>query len=94
MALILLGISAWAQEENRYYTIGLGPIDPSDTLRFCWADIWTEEGQRAVQLFQLYSDLYAKRMAYIDSQMTLEQENNGELDQLLSHRQKSDGYQA
>ena len=81
--LVLIAPLAYAQEEGRFYTIGLGQIDPSDTLRFCWADTWTEEGKRAVQLFQLYADLYIQRMKSLDSQVILSQEKNGELEQQL-----------
>lgn len=84
LALLMAAFSARAQEENRYQTLELGRIDASDTLRWCWADTWTEDGQRAVQLAQLYTELYMKREAYLGNQQAQERENNGELDQLLA----------
>ena len=54
--------SAGAQEHCR--TIELGLVNEADTLRWCWADTWTEDGQRAVQLVQLYTELWAQRMQY------------------------------
>lgn len=58
-----------AQAQERYKTIGLEKVNEADTLRWCWADTWTREGKRALQLAQLYTDLYAQRMQYRSNQM-------------------------
>lgn len=83
LALLMAAFPARAQE-NRYQTIELGRIDASDTLRWCWADTWTEDGRRAVQLAQLYTEAYMKREAYLGNEKVQAQEKNGELDQQLA----------
>lgn len=70
-----------AQEEGRYHTIELGLVNQTDTLRWCWADTWTEDGKRALQLEQLYTELWALRLQYGGNQTVIGME--AELDKTL-----------
>ncbi len=65
---VLCGVLS-AQAQERYKTIGLEKVNEADTLRWCWADTWTQDGKRAVQLAQLYTDLFTQRMQYDANQM-------------------------
>ena len=65
-----------AQEEGRYHTIELGLVNQADTLHWCWADTWTEDGKRALQLEQLYTELWAKRMQYSGNQTIIGMEED------------------
>ncbi len=55
-------LSSAAQEH--YRTIELGLVNKADTLHWCWADTRTRDGQRAMQLAKLYTDLWTQRMQY------------------------------
>lgn len=58
-----------AQAQARYKTIGLEKVNEADTLRWCWADTWTQDGKRALQLAQLYTDLFTQRIQYQSNQV-------------------------
>ena len=81
-ASVLCGVlSAGAQE--RYLTLELGLVNKADTLHWCWADTWTEDGKRALQLHQLYTELWAQRMQYSGNEavMAMEEDLNKALEE-------------
>ena len=87
--LLMMGMTdTHAQEEDRYLTIELGLINKTDTLRWCWADTWTEEGKRCLQLAQQFSDLYIQHMQYQEKQAYEERDKNGELAKNLAENDK------
>lgn len=65
---VLCGVLSAAAQE-RYRTIELGLVNKADTLHWCWADTGTRDGQRALELAKLYTDLWMQRMQYDANQM-------------------------
>lgn len=80
---LVLGLSALAQEEERYLTVDFGKISEADTLHWGWLDTRSKDLEQATALVRQYMELYQQRDQYEANQAIGGMDTNPEIQKLI-----------